>query len=107
MRNEQIIISWIDGSEQPPQHLASEVARYRQLAALRDTVTGERVVHIDHKMDAIFDRLVVTAPSRSPVKPAKQLRRLQRRDEAHMTLTQRWAAAIAGAPAALNWGYAE
>jgi hypothetical protein len=88
---ESIVIQWIEMETPAPASLRRIVQRYRDLTWFRDTAADP--APLDRQMDQIYDYLLEHAesfpPMRHMVDPQKQLRRLERRDEARMTWMQR------------------
>ncbi|MDE2106562.1 MAG: hypothetical protein KGL39_55620 [Patescibacteria group bacterium] len=100
---EHEVCSWLDGTTAPPRRLTEAVGRYLALAELnRLAPTKEATLAIDKKMDAIFDHLLATVIGERAV-VAKQLRRIERRAEARMTLSERWRIAITDPARAIAW----
>jgi hypothetical protein len=108
---ERIVVEWIGEESPAPAHLAPLLQHYRDLVVTIDN-TDPKWHGLDQlyaAQNSIYDQLAAAAEAKARVsqQAEAQLRRLQRRKVAHLSLTERMALAIAGDPIAAEWGPAE
>ena len=91
---ESIVISWIQQETPPPTSLSAIVAQYRNLVAYVEKVDDPGA---DQIMNKLYDRLMAVATAKLVVSSQveAQLRRIQRKEEASMSWSQKCNRAIA------------
>lgn len=98
--------AWIF-AENPPNAIAKFVERYHVLDA--QIQSSDQPEPLYGEANAVFDKIKAAAITvvRVHVQVEHQLRHADRRDEARLTLSQRWAMACARLPLTQSWGTSE